>query len=380
MTTARPLRIGIDARSIQADRCGVSRVAARLVEALSAADAHNDYRIYTEDFSSWPGLGPNVQIVKTGLNRLNPLMDAHFGRILSADGLDVFHSMHAWLPLRLPSACRAVVTIHDAFAVSDPDFFIRRGFLRSAYRGWFDFSLRYSIKKAAAIVTVSQYSAGEITRLYPGANGKVVVIPNGAGIGPEVGDVPSPVGAPYLLYVGNCRSYKAPEVLIEGFAAYKKECPASPLRLIVAGNDPCPDIRAMAERLGVSRSIEFIRAPSDEALAALYRGCRSYVTTSRFEGFGIPLLEAMTFGKPAITSDADALVEVAGDAALTFRRGDALGLAGRIRELETRPGLADELARRGTLRAREFGWDRSARALAALYEKISGRASAPSPA
>lgn len=377
MTTGRPLRIGIDARSIQSHRCGVSRVAARLVEALSVADARNAYRIYTEDFSTWPGLGPNVEVVRTDCDRLNPLLDARFGRILADDGLDVFHSMHAWLPLRLPPSCRAVVTIHDVFAVTDPDFFARRGLLRLAYRGWFDFLLRYSSRRAAAVVTVSRYSAGEISRLYPDARDKIVVISNGPGVGPDVGAEPRPTGTPYLLYVGNCRSYKAPEVLIEGFAAYKNGSPASPLRLIVAGSDPCPAVKALAERRGISGSTEFVHAPSDATLATLYRGCLAYVTTSRFEGFGIPLLEAMTFGKPAITSDAEALVEVAEDAALTFRRGDAAGLAGRIRELVTSPGLADELARRGTARARAFGWDSSARTLTALYEKVSG--DAPNP-
>lgn len=365
---SRPLRIGIDARSVRHELCGVSRVATRLVKALSAIDTANRYFIYTENMTDWPGLGTNFKVVTTGCPRSRPWMDWRLYRLLKKDRLDVFHSIHSWLPLCLPKGVRAVVTIHDLFAATDPDFFAHRGILAGVYRTFFKQLLRDACRRAEAIVTISRYSAREIEAFYPAVRGKITIISNGVGIDHSLADTAQVVGCPYLLYVGNCRSYKDPDTLMEGYALYRKRNPGSPLSLVVAGNDSCTRIKALVSQLGLTDFVRFVHGPGDAALASLYRGCLALVATSRYEGFGIPVLEAMAFGKPVITSDADAFTEVAADAALTFRRGDAMKLAERIAQIETHFELRNDLVARGLRRSKIFDWRRSAEALRSLYE------------
>lgn len=369
------MRIGLDARSVGVRVCGVSRVTLRLIASLAALDAENEYIVFS-DSDRFSGFGrPNFRIVRTGFSRMNPLGDLRFTRIIEKFDLDIFHSIHSWLPLNIGSLrTKKIVTVHDMFAVTDPDFFAKYGMLSVAARSYFSWLTESSIKKSDLVITVSNYSKKRIEEVMPSAMGKVRVVHNASGLAePAPGDtLTSPAEGPYLLYVGNFRSYKNVPMLIEGFARYLTESGDKQLKLILAGNDKSELIESLIIARGISERISFVRNPDDAMLQRLYRGAVSAVAPSNEEGFGIPVLEAMQSGVPVIISDAGALVEVAGDAALIFRSGNPSDLAMKIRLIREDAALRDELIASGIERQAKFSWDKSAAALRQHYYSVLG--------
>ena len=175
----------------------------------------------------------------------------------------------------------------------------------------------------------------------------------------------------YLFYLGNFRNYKNVPTLIRGFAHYLK-CSSSPLDLVIAGNDDNTAIHALCADLAITDKVHFFNRPSDEMVDNLYRNARAFVFPSLFEGFGIPPIEAMIYGIPVIISDAEALVETSGDAALVFDRKRPEDLAVKIEQLLSNPDLRNDLVQRGFECARRYTWENSAKQLKAVYESFQG--------
>lgn len=370
------MRIGLDARSIGPRVCGVSRVSLRLIEALKLLDKDNQYFVLT-DRTQLRGIeGDNFQVIPTGCPRLNPLFDRKFLKIVSRLDLDVFHSVHSWLPFGLGEIkAKKIVTIHDVFAVTDTEFFSKYRPFDGIVRCYFYALTRRSVSEADMILTISQYSKRRIQEVFPVAVGKVQVVYLASGlnsVAKSAGLVPD-VGGQYLLYVGNCRSYKNVPTLIRGFAAYLRMSQSSELSLVIAGNDVSPAIRQLAAHTGFSSRIKFLTNLDDIALANLYSGALAFVMPSKEEGFGIPVLEAMGMGVPVVISDAEALREVAGSAALVFKKDDFSSLADSIQKVSGDANLRADLRRRGLDRSAAFSWEQTASELKTEYNKCLTR-------
>lgn len=366
------MRIGLDARSISAKVCGVSRVTLRLVEALQSIDKDNQYFVFT-DKALLEGIGSdNFKVLPTGFPRMNPFFDWKFLKIVAGLELDIFHSVHSWLPFNIgPIKAKKIVTIHDMFAVTDPEFFSRYRPFGGVARRYFSVLTERSAREADMILTVSKYSRKRIQEVIPAARGKVQVLYNASGLDPSMKPVEDTADAygRYLLYVGNCRSYKNVPILIKGFSAYLRANRASDLFLVIAGNDFSPSVRELAEQCGVLSKIKFLTNPDDIHLRNLYSGALAFIMPSKEEGFGIPVLEAMGMGLPVIISDAEALLEVAGGAALVFPKDDFNRLAALIQQVSVDSNLRADLRTRGIARNAAFSWKRSASELKSCYEK-----------
>ena|GEM_PF-3883515 len=367
------MRIGLDARSIGERVCGVSRTTLRIIESLSKLDGVNHYFVFINSELQGLRLGPNFKIINTGCSRMNPFSDIKFSKSVAALELDVFHSIHSWLPFHIGlSRARKIITLHDVFAITDPEFFSKYGIFKHIARWYFLLLITRAVNSADLIATISEYSARKILELFPVAADKLKVVYLAAGM-PLVRDGTTEskeTAKPYLLYVGNCRSYKNIPVLIKGFAAYLKKNPDSDLSLVVAGNDSSPAARSLVDRSGVSSRVIFIDNSDDKTLNGLYIGALAFILPSKEEGFGIPALEAMERGIPVIISDADALVEVAKDAALVFHRDSPDQLAVAIDTLVRDPNLRKDLGIRGVLRSSAFSWDNTAAGFKSCYEKL----------
>jgi len=366
------MRIGLDARSIGARVCGVSRVTLRLIQALAAGDKENQYFVLTDSVRLAEIENPNFSVLPTDCPRMNPLFDWKFSRIVSGLALDVFHSVHSWLPFNMGHIrARKIVTIHDIFAVTDPAFFSKYRPFGGMARRYFSFLTERSAREADMILTVSEYSKKRIQELMPATIGKVHVVYNASGLDLSVqtSGVVADVQGKYLLYVGNCRSYKNVPVLVKGFAEYLRANPASDLLLVIAGNDRCAAIRELAEQSGILSRIKFIFNPDDSRLRNLYSGALAFIMPSKEEGFGIPVLEAMGMGIPVIVSDAEALLEVAGDGALVFPKNNYDRLAVLIEQISLDENMRADLRRRGIARSSVFSWERSANELKSCYKK-----------
>jgi glycosyltransferase involved in cell wall biosynthesis len=265
-------------------------------------------------------------------------------RTLRRLGADVAHTQYA-LPLRSP--CPVVVTVHDASFARDPglmgwkDRFVFRRVVPRAVRG------------AARVLTVSERSKADLIELYGVGGERVAVTPNGVDPAFHPGEA-APHGA-YVLAVGAIQRRKNQLAALEAAAA-------AGLPLVVVGPEKDSALADELRRRG-ARVQGYVET---ERLAELYRGAACLVQASHFEGFGLPVLEAMASGTPVVALREPALEEVAGDAAVFV---DDDGLADGIRQaLAERDGLVAA----GLERARIFSWRVTAERTLAVYREILG--------
>ena len=265
------------------------------------------------------------------------------------------HFQHA-LPLACP--CPAVVTVHDLSFERDPSLMSLRD--RLVFRT----AVPRSARRAARVLAVSERTKRDLIELYGIDDAKIVVTPNG--VDPAfTPQGPTPDGAPYALVVGTIQARKDPDAAIEALALLGD----NDLRLVFAGPDKGGRAHAerTAARVGLAARVEFKGHVPREELAALYRGAACLVFPSRYEGFGLPTLEAMASGTPVVATRAGALPEVTGNAAILVDDRSPAALAGGIeRALADR----DRLVAAGLARAAGFTWSETARRTLAVYREL----------
>jgi glycosyltransferase involved in cell wall biosynthesis len=265
------------------------------------------------------------------------------------------HFQHS-LPLACPTP--AVVTVHDLSFERYPAMMGLRD------RLIFQTVVPHSARRAARVLAVSELTKRDLIELYGIPEEKIVVTPNG--VDPAfTPDGPSPNGEPYALFVGALQPRKDARLAIEALALLGDGAP----RLIVAGKDRGgrADAERAAEQNGLSSRVEFRGHVPQEALASLYRGAACLVFPSRYEGFGLPVLEAMASGTPVVATTAGALPEVAGGAAILVEERNSVALAGGIER-----AIADRerLVAAGLERARLFTWAETARRTLEVYRTL----------
>jgi glycosyltransferase involved in cell wall biosynthesis len=252
------------------------------------------------------------------------------------------HFQHS-LPLRCP--CPAVVTIHDLSFERDP------GVMGRVDRRVFRTVVPRAARRAARVFAVSERTRRDLVELYAIPDGKIVVTPNGV----DPAFTPGGANGGYLLFVGAIQERKNP---LAAAAAAR----AVGLPLVVAGPEKEPALARELERRGAD-----LRGYVDKAqLADLYRGAACLVLPSRFEGFGLPVLEAMACGTPVVATKDPAMREVGGDAAVY---ADPEDFPEAIRAVLAE---RDERSRAGLERARLFSWDETARRTVVAYKEVLG--------
>ena len=287
-------------------------------------------------------------------------------------GLDVFHATNYFLPP--VRRARRVLTIYDLAFLVEPrwaspkvvDLFARRVP---------DFAAR-----ADAVITCSEHSRNDIVRLC-GVPADKVFVAHGA---PDPALAPVERGAararaaelfgfdaPYVLHVGTVEPRKNLETLLRAFA---QACKGRPHRLVLVGAPgwgmDAFHAAAARENLG-DRLVMTGYLPRREDLAAVYSAADLFVLPSHYEGFGLPLAEAMACGCPAVASESSCLPEVGGEAALYFPPTDADALAARISEVLDTPELAARLRAQGPAQAARFTWAEAARRTLDVYRRLA---------
>jgi len=266
-------------------------------------------------------------------------------RTLRRVGAALVHTQYA-LPFRCP--CPVVVTIHDLS--------FEHGLMGRRDRLVFERVVPRAASEAARVLTVSERTKRDLVEHYGIPPERIVVTPNGVDPAFHPATQDAPAARPYALAVGAIQERKNQPAAL---AAARE----AGLELVVVG--PVKDERVAAElREGGARLEGYVEV---ERLAELYRGAACLVQSSRYEGFGLPVVEAMASGTPVVTVPDPALVEVAGDAAVVVPEGELA--AGIRRALEER----DILAAAGLERARAFTWDEMARDTVAAYVEALGR-------
>jgi len=265
-----------------------------------------------------------------------------------------------------------VVMVHDLRPISHPE----RSLQSLYFRGWVPPLLR----RCRHILTNSAFTAREIERWAGVPAQRISVIPLGydaASFRPAAGQLAGPTGlpngCPYLLHVGQAYPHKNLPRLIEAFAAVAPHHPE--LQLVLAGKPhptETPRLTALVRERGLEARVQLFPYVPFEALVPLYQGALALVYPSLWEGFGLPVLEAMACGTPVLTSRGSGTEEAAGDAALLVDPANTAAMAAALRDLVEQPSLRQQLRQRGLQRAAQFSWERTAAAThAALAEILS---------
>jgi len=287
--------------------------------------------------------------------------------------LDLLHGLAFAGPLM--AACPTVITVHDLSFLRYPDAF------RLPNRLYLSLFTRFSTRRAARVIAVSESTRRDVIALCGVPGERVIVVPNGV---TEAFCPADPVtvaefrrrrGLPdrFILFLGTLEPRKNLVRLLEGYAAWRQASRA-PVSLVIAGGKGWfyETIFARVAELGLEDAVVFPGfVPADE-LPWWYRAAELFVYPSLFEGFGLPVLEAMACGTPAITSNASSLPEVAGDAALLIEPEDVGALTDALARVLSDPQLAAELRVAGPRQARRFSWARTALATTQVYRDVLG--------
>ncbi|HEU5423624.1 MAG TPA: glycosyltransferase family 1 protein [Nitrolancea sp.] len=264
----------------------------------------------------------------------------------------------------------AVVTVHDLAFLRYPEQYPGT---KQRYLRWMT---RRSVEHAARVIAVSEHTRRDLLNFYHVAPERVVVVPNG--VGPEFrpGDDPAEARAlrathnlpdEFVLFVGTLQPRKNLLGLLRAWARVET---AAPLVIVGAPGWQYQPIFDEVRVLGIGERVIFTGYSGD--LASWYRAATVFVYPSLYEGFGLPVVEAMACGTPVVTSNVSSLPEVAGDAALMVDPTDQDALAGAIARLLESPELRATLRERGLARAAAFSWERTARETVAVYHSAAG--------
>jgi glycosyltransferase involved in cell wall biosynthesis len=337
---------------------GVGRYTVGLVRALAARGDLDVVQVVAEK-----GLVPaDAATIVARHHPFTPSGAVELGALVRRSGCDLTHCLH--FPVPAPKSAPCVVTLHDLSPLV-VDGLMPSGVRRLAYRAM----NQRAVKVADEILTVSEHSASDIVRVLGVPAERVTVAPNAADdfSSGAVGPVPAFVGDKrYILSMGNTKPHKDLPTLLRAFAAMD----AADMLLVLVGKDPGDYAsRVLGDDSAASRVL-FTGPVSDEELRALYAGATVFAFPSRYEGFGLPPLEAMSFGTPVVVARAASLPEVVGEAGLYAEAGDVRGFAEAISRVVSDRALAEDLGRRGLAQAGKFSWSHSAEKTVAVYRRV----------
>jgi glycosyltransferase involved in cell wall biosynthesis len=359
------VRVAIDLRLAFHRRGGIATYAARLLEALSAAEPGSTFIEVRDRRDRSRTGGP------TNVRTLRVVTPAHFRfepwtlpiELLRARA-DLFHATDFVAPL--PNPTPTVVTIHDLS-------FLRRPELVTPQAARYYAQVPRSVRRARAVIAVSSATARDVVTMLGVPQDRVHVVPLAAdatfrplddeGLLRTARDRYRLPGR-FVLFVGTREPRKNLGALIDACAGIREGDGSLPLVLVGEEGWLASDLE---RRVREEEHVRVLGPVAADELVAIYNLATVVALPSLDEGFGLPVVEAMACGTPVVCSDRGALPEVAGDAAILVDPHDVGGIAAALRSVMEDESLRERMRQRGLARSATFGWDRTAEETAAVY-------------
>jgi glycosyltransferase involved in cell wall biosynthesis len=360
------MRVAIDCRYVRERPSGIGTYVEAMVHAIPQMAPRDEFVLWAHRLASRPLTNAsNVSEITVPVEP-NSLWTIWWPeRYASFDGIDLFHAAHNILSRHVP--CATVVTIHDLLPIDCPELAFTRWSQR-VKRLYYRQAQWRALRHATRLVATTSVMADRITRLCPSARGRVAVVPMAPG--PIFRPTAEPdrsrkqaaaiIGsdAPYFLVVGQHSPSKQHPVAL---AAFARDVP-EPWRIVFVQRQTRKNVLAsLASRLGIDKRITWIPHVDAANLVVLYQAAGAMVQPSLYEGFGLPVVEAMAIGCPVVASDIPTLREVVGAAAILVPPNDTAGFGRALAALARSPNQRRDLAAAGIDRAKVFSWNRCAR-------------------
>lgn len=364
------MRIGLEVTAAVRQGAGIGRYVRELLKAIALLDSENHYRLFYASPSPLPIPLPALPANFTA--RHLPFPDIWLARLwhraqlpipvdLITGPLDLYHAPDFTLP---PVRARSVLTVHDLSFVRDPES------AAPGLRAYLNQVVPRSVQRADHIIAVSESTKRDLIELYQTPESKITVLYEG--VDPIFKPTPNPAirtkydlgSAPYIFSISTVQPRKNYQRLIQAFAALPTE-----FNLVIAGGPGWlyDSIYAAADQPNVRGRVKFIGFVPDDDLPALYTEAAAFAYPSLYEGFGLPLLEALACGTPTLTSNVSCLPEVAGGAAVLVDPYDVDAIAAGLKQTLAQ---RDHLRPIGFARAAQFKWNEIASQLLTLYKSI----------
>lgn len=353
------------------NRVGSSEFCFQLLSHLSKIDRKNEYSIFLPISPSkdMPEENENWKYVVFSSKKLWTIIG--LSRKLRERKQDVFFSPTHYLPLKTSSP--SVISILDVSYLYFPQLFKKKDLYKLKFWGG------YSIKKAKKIITISNSSKNDIIRMYKVKEDKVKVVYPGKKEIPaknktlNMDELKDKFGisSPYILFVGTLQPRKNVERLIEALSRLDNK----EVNLVIVGKRgwQFENILNAPKKYGVEDRVKFLDSVTDEELSSFYKNAVCFCLPSLYEGFGLPVLEAMQYGCPVATSNVSSLPEAGGDACLYFDPENTEDIAKTLNSLIADKELREKLVKKGYEQVKKFSWEKAAKETLSVLQDLGSK-------
>ncbi len=365
------MHIGIDASRIAlSERTGTENYTYNLIEALKRVDKVNKYTLYFNKLPQYFEISQqNVSTRYIPMPRFWTQIRLLSEVLLNPPDI-LFIPAHT-LPLVRRASLKTIVTIHDLGSEFLPE---HHQFPQKLYLNW---STKFAVSQADALIAVSESTKKDLVKKLKADPKKISVIYEGIDkkffyprTQEDINKSRSHFGLtkPYLLFVGTVQPRKNLKFLIEAFA----EAKLKNYDLVIAGKPGWlyEEIYAAPRLFGIEDKVKFIGYVDSQLLPGLYSGAAAFVYPSLYEGFGLPLLEAMVCGCAIVATDSSSIPEVVGEAGVLFRPNNKADFIKKLKDVLKNDKVRRELLKKGKVQLEKFDWDVTALKTLELFEKV----------
>lgn len=360
------MRLGIDARPLTVPTTGIGRYTAEIISRLSGQPNLELYLYAHCELKATPGKPTRVRTGNVKRNLLSSLYaQCWFPYWAKLDALDAFWSPRHHLPLALNIP--TLLTIHDLVWQQQPQS------MQPANR-WLERALMApSIRKATKIIAVSQATKTDLVSWQPTAISKTTVIHEAPFTRPTTSSNPHAAETcdqPYILFVGTFEPRKNLPRLLRAYQSWSKRTTPTHNLILAGRNGWGTDINQTIQELELGHRVKIADSPKDDELIELYKNCDFLVLPSLYEGFGLPIVEAMGFGKPCVYSNLSSMPEVAGDAGIAIDPLNEAEISAALEQLSNDRALHTQLTEAAKQQALKFSWQLTADQTHALIDSL----------